>query len=290
MVNRNRINVVLLAGLTMAGMVLGGCGNRQVVRETKTEPYIKPSLEFRGIAFEEQSFDGMSVIFKFALIPKDKRPASIKACSYDFEFEGADTIHGKIKTPEQLASGAEIKLVSKLAIPWPKDKGKVMAFLERKRVPYKFKLQCGLDTIDGPLVLNGADAGTIPLPKLPQMDVNQANAERFGDGSEVRINFELSMLNENPFKIRLDKIVYKVLLDGSEVTKGQIPLAEIIPASAEFTYDVAPPIFISRDNKELLEMLSRPEIAYKLQGDVFLGKFKLLLDASGTISFPRSSQ
>jgi len=41
------------------------------------------------------------------------------------------------------------------------------------------------------------DAGSVPLPKLPKIDVLQANAERFGKGEEAKINFDLGMVAES---------------------------------------------------------------------------------------------
>lgn len=282
-----RMQRVGVVALSLVAMLAVGCNGTQVKQTESAKPYAKPALEFRGIGFEDQSFDSTTVVFKFALISQDDRPATPTGCAYKLELKGSETLRGTIQPNQELGPKAELPVVAKLAIPWPGGREEVVAFLQRKRLPYKYHLTCELTALGAKESVSNTDGGSIPLPKLPQMDVIQANAERF-DRSSARVNFELSMLNENAFQVSLDKIVYTVALGGTEVTKGDLPLAEMVPPSAEFTYDVATPIFNTQDNKDIMEMLAQPQIEYTLTGTIFLGEFQLPLDAKGTISFARA--
>ncbi len=271
------------------GSALGACSGGGV-RPDKVAPYARPALEFRGIGFEDQSFEGTGVVFKFALVSKDDRPATLTGCPYKLQLKGVQTLRGTIQVQGKLEAKGELPVNTKIAVPWPEGREQVLQFLRRKRLPYKYHLTCELTTPTGKESASNTDAGSIPLPKLPQMDVIQANAERFGRGAEARVNFELSMLNENTFKLKLDKIVYKVYLGETMVSEGDLPLAETIPPSSEFTYDVSTPIFNTHEHGEIMKMLSQSQIEYRLQGAIHLGGFELPLDADGTISFPRGSE
>jgi LEA14-like dessication related protein len=267
---------------------VAACNGKQVKKDMGAIEFAKPGLEFRGIGFENQSFDGTDVTFKFALISQDPRPARGDGCTYSLELKDAEALQGKIDLKGELTDKTELPVQVTISLPWPEGREKVLAYLQRKRLPYRFHLNCKLQTPMGPDEVTNADAGSVPLPKLPQMDVIQANAERFGGSGEVRVNFELSMLNENPFRLSLDKIVYKVFLGETMVSEGDLPMAEVIPPSAEFTYDVATPIFNDREHKEILNMLSEAQVGYRLEGSIHLGRFVLPIKASGTINFPRA--
>ena len=279
----------ILGSAIVCTIALTACNGKQVKKDTGEKAFTKPGLEFRGIGFDKQSFDGTDVSFKFALISQDPRPAKGNGCTYSLELKGAEALKGKIDLTGELTDKTELPVKVRISLPWPEGREEVLAFLQRKRLPYKFHLNCKLQTPMGSDEITNTDAGSVPLPKLPQMDVIQANAERFGGSGEVRVNFELSMLNENTFRLNLDKIVYKVFLGETMVTEGDLPMAEVIPPSAEFTYDVATPIFNNREHKEILTMLNEAQVGYRLEGSIHLGEFVLPLDANGTINFPRAS-
>ncbi|MBN2493954.1 MAG: LEA type 2 family protein [Deltaproteobacteria bacterium] len=271
-----------IASLALAA---GGCP-KQVKKTEAPQAYVEPELEFGGISFENQSFGGMEVVFTFELISKDERSAAVKACSHKLELEEHETVEGAAEVSGSLGKDVRLPIVSRIAIPWPAEASQVQPFLARKRMPYKLVLSCEIDAPGGPQKVSNSDSGSIPLPNLPEVDVLQANAERFGGGEEARVNFELGMVNSNPFNIHIEKIVYKVYLEDKAVTQGELVLAEVIEPSNEVSYDVATPIFSTVSDKEILQMLSKPNIEYRLEGAVHLSGFELPLDASGTISFP----
>ena len=280
--------VVALFFLATAGMCAVACNNKPVKPTAQAQAYGKPELEFRGIGFKKQSFTGTEVVFKFALVSRDDRPGKPGTCSYKLEFKDAEAKTGTIALSGELPGRGELPVQARVALPWPQERAELLAFLLRKKMPYQFRLSCPVDTPDGPQTASNTDAGSIPLPKLPQMDVLQANAERFG-GDDARINFELNMVNDNPFPVRLDKVVYKVFLGDTQVAQGELVLAEVIPPSNAFEYDVATPIFNKQEHKQIMELLSRSQVEYRLEGLVQLGEFEQPLNASGTISFPRGS-
>jgi LEA14-like dessication related protein len=283
----NKLATFLLSTWLVLGMGIG-CSGEQVKPTATVQPAARPELEFRGIGFKKQSFLGTDVVFKFALSSKDDRPAKSAGCSYKLELREGDTLEGKIALDGDLPARGELPVQVRLSLPWPTDREQVVAFLQRKRLPYQFSLTCEVDAGQGPLTVSNTDSGSIPLPKLPQLDVLQANAERFGQGEDARINFELNMANENPFSVRLDKVVYKVFLEDTQVTKGDLVLAEIIPPSNAFEYDIRTPMFNKQEHKAIMELLNRSQVTYRLEGVIHLGEFQLPIQSSGTISFPRA--
>ncbi|MBW2703762.1 MAG: LEA type 2 family protein [Deltaproteobacteria bacterium] len=282
---RGRLFLVLGCVFALT-LCVAACDKKQVKKTETAVAYADPALEFRGIGFEEQSFSGMKAVFKFELLSTDKRPAKVTSCDYKLELRDLEAVRGKAEVGTDLAGQGKLPVLVRADIPWPEGIEAVQAFLGRKRVPYKFFLTCRVAGAGKTAEAANTDAGSIPLPKLPEIDVLQANAERFGKGEEAKINFELGMVNENPFVLPIDKINYKVYLGGKLVTEGEMIVAEMISPSNEVSYDVATPIFSVQHDKEILEMLKKPAIEYKLEGTVQMGKFTLPMNATGTISFP----
>ncbi len=279
---RGWVVFAFLGGL--AAMVLG-CAGGQVRAAAGPGAYVKPALEYRGIKFDDQSFSGMNVVFRFELVSKDKRVAILKECPYTLDLEGLDPIKGTVTPGGRLGEGTKIAVETTVAVPWPADPAKVQAFLGKKQIPYKFLQDCKLDAGGAEVAVAASDSGSIPLPRLPELTVSGANAERFGR-SDIRLNFELSFVNENLFKVRVDKIVYKITVEGKILSEGSLPVIESIPPSNEASYDISTGTLSGEASQEILRLVSKPTLAYHLVGQLFMDGFEIPVDATGTISFP----
>jgi LEA14-like dessication related protein len=264
--------------------VVVGCAGGQVKQESGPGAYQKPAFEYRGINFENQSFSGMTVLFRFELVSTDKRPARLKGCSYTLDLKGSEPIKGTVTPEGQLGPGARIAVETPVALPWPSDKAEMQAFLGRKKVSYKFFQECKIETEGGEMTASASDSGSIPLPKLPELTVSGANAEHFGR-SDIRLNFELSFVNENPFSVMVDKIVYKITVEGKVLSEGSMPVVESIPPSNEASYDISTGTLSGEASREIMKLVSKPSLGYHLEGQVFMGEFEIPVDATGTISF-----
>jgi len=62
-------------------------------------------------------------------------------------------------------------------------------------------------------------------------------------------------------------------------------VAESIPANHETTFDIPTEVRSGEASKELLDLVKRTTIAYRLEGMVFMGSFEIPVAGDGTISF-----
>ena len=265
--------------------LIAGCAGGQVKEEGGPGAYQKPAFEYRGIKFDNQSFSGMNVVFRFELVSKDKRTAVLKECPYTLNLDGAEPVKGTVNPGGQLGAGGKIGVDTTVAVPWPQEAAAVQEFLNKKKITYEFLQDCKLEVEGTEVTVSASDSGSIPLPKLPELTVSGANAERFGR-SDIRLNFELSFVNENPFNVRVDKIVYKITVEGKVLSEGSLPVVESIPPSNEASYDISTGTLSGEASREINRLVSQPSLNYHLVGQVFVGEFEIPVDASGTISFP----
>lgn len=253
----------------------------------ETAPVSPPALEFRGVQFEKQSFGGSQVGFRFALVSTDEHEARTKGCDYTLAIEGLAPLQGKIDTPAQLAPKSELPVTAAIAIPWPDNREAVFAFLNRGRPTYQYQITCRVETSAGPIEARAGDSGSLVLPKLPNLKVLQAYSERFGAGLEARFTYELSVVNENPFPIHLNKILYKIYLSEVLASEGTLDLLESIPGSNEFSYDLTTPIFTEREHRKIVGLFKTQELAYRLDGSALVDGFELPFSIKGTIPLSR---
>jgi LEA14-like dessication related protein len=184
----------------------------------------------------------------------------------------------------ELAGQGRLDIQSRLAFPWPADHAGIMELLGKKQVHYTFNQSCNLEGPEGGLTVSGSDSGMVPLPRLPQMTVAGANAQRFGK-DEAKLIFEISILNENAFPVKVDKIIFKITLEGKPLAEGELPVAEIIPANNETTFDIPAEIRTGDASKEIIALLNRPQLSYVLEGQVFMGSFEIPVKGDGTLTF-----
>lgn len=277
---------VALIGCLGLAWVTGGCPAKEQVKPDKqAKPYTSPELEYRGIEFKPEGFTGMDVGFRFELVSRDERAARVLACPYTLELEGLEPVKGTTSPAGELGGQGTVEVETTVAVPWPEGKQAIQAFLARKSLPYKFLQDCNLEAPGGAVTVSGSDSGSIPLPRLPELTVSGANAERF-TGTDIRLNFELSFVNENRFKIEVEKIDYKITVEGKLMAEGTLPVVESIPPSNEAAYDISSGTLSGEQSKEIQELIKKPSLEYHLEGAVVVGGFVIPVDATGTISFP----
>ena len=268
--------------------VLGTCccttrATKPVVEEVVQQPI----LDFQGLKTTNQSYSGTDIIIKYGLTCEHTTRLTLQSCSYQMDIKGIQSLSDTIRYDLKLLPNKKQPVVTTIHVPWPEEPSQIVSFLAQKELSYHFVLACKVGGPSGAMSIEARDGGVILLPKLPRLDVIQANAQRLEGNLEARVNFELSMLNENPFPIKLNKIIYRVLLEDKDVAQDELLLVELIPASAEFSYDVTTPIFNAYDHKDIMEILKKSQIDYKLVGTLHVENLVLDLNTAGIIRFSK---
>jgi LEA14-like dessication related protein len=244
----------------------------------------KPRFDFRDVQFEDPSFTGMKVVFRFELASTDAREFQVVACPYQWTLDDKPAPQGVINPGAGVGPDKKLMITTSVEIPWPKTPTEIVDFLKHKEIRYSFSQTCNLQGAGGGLTVSGADSGMIPLPNLPQMIVSGANAQRFG-AKEARLNFELSIANENSFGIKVDRIHYRISIKGKLLNEGDMEVGESIPANHETSFDIPAAINSEGSNQDILSLLNQPSVPYQLEGKVFFGAFEVGIKGEGSISF-----
>jgi LEA14-like dessication related protein len=259
-----------------------GCSHSAVYNETAGARNGGPQLEYRGVVFKPESFRDMKIQFQFGLVDPE-HTFRVVACPYRLELDGIEPIEGVTHLQSTPSDGGIPLITTVVGIPWPKDPSEIIRFLSKEKLRYGFTQTCNAS---GGTSVTASDSGNMPLPRLPRLAISGANAQRFGAG-EARLSFELSVINENGFSVRIDKVFYKILLEEKPLAEGELPIAESVPANHETTYDIPTEIRSGVSSKEILDLMGRQQISYRLEGRVYFGEYEVLVSGNGNISFSR---
>lgn len=266
-------------------LLAAGCAHRQEAQPPPA-PYARPQLEFAGIKFVNHSFHGLDVAWRFTLTSRDERPAPLAGCQWRLELEGEETQEHAAQAPAELPGRASRPIKVSYALPWPRQEKEVVTFLRRERIPYSLKLTCRVAAPGEALVVEAGDSGSLPLPRIPTLKVTGANAERFS-GKEFRLNFEITLTNENTFQVKVRQIVYRITAEGHLLSEGQLPVEEEIPPHSETSYEIGSGMLSARADPLVEPLLAKPQVSYRLEGDVEFASFTIPVADEGTVSFPR---
>ncbi|RLB52781.1 MAG: hypothetical protein DRI34_14270 [Deltaproteobacteria bacterium] len=273
--------------IVVAGVLVlcAGCAHRPAPQAQPT-PYARPDLEFAGIKFTNRSFHGMETTWRFTLTSRDERPAPLAGCQWRLDLEGREPVEQAAEAPAELPGRDSRQIVVHYALPWPEQAQEIVTFLGRERIPYSLKLTCRIAGPGEPLVVSAGDSGSLPLPRLPTMKVTGANAERFS-GQEFRLNFEITLTNENTFKVKVRQIVYRITAEGHLLSEGRLPVEEDIPGNSETSYEISSGMLSAREDPSVGPLLAKPQVSYRLEGEVEFGAFRIPVADEGTVNFPR---
>lgn len=248
--------------------------------------FAPPRFEFRGVEFVPQQFSGMTVNFKFELIGEDARPAKLVACTWKAEITGREPLSGTVQPQGEVSRESRQTVLAEVALPWPSTTPDILALLKEGQLRYTFAESCNLEGPQGGLTVSAGDSGMIPLPKLPQLTVTGAYAQRFGK-DETKFTFELAVQNENSFPVKLDKVVYRITLEGKPWVEGALPVEDRIPANSEASYDISTEVKSGSASREILDLVKKQVIPYRLEGLMVMGDFEIPIAGDGTINFSR---
>ncbi len=138
----------------------------------------------------------------------------------------------------------------------------------------------------GPVVFEFEDKAEAPPAKLPGLRA-EANAQHYDDGDKigrVAVTFALHLKNDNPFALLVDKVTYRVRIEGIDAASGETWTDEGLAADALESYEVAVRIEPA-DNSGLATAVRKRHFNYVLDATLSLGNHDYPIQLSGDVKF-----
>lgn len=184
---------------------------------------------------------------------------------------------------ERLETGQELELKLPVQWTWPTDSATYLKLLNEESVPVKLT---GWAEVGGDRVaVQGALQA--PLPVLPEVKVRHVEATREGDLSKADLTFEIEVKNDNPFTVKVKKVIGSIVLEEVPmVTDHLISGFEKVGAGSSHVINVPMEMDEESHKKRLRSLLRGGILAYRVTGVATIHHVDVPIDLTGEVTFP----
>ncbi len=178
-----------------------------------------PEITFQKVTFSFSSFDKLNGQFYFQA--HNPNTVALRGkINYELLVSGKKIIAGE--SPDQeLAAGKNSTLLINSSLDIPQAVGSLSSLLDKlkqgeKELPFElrgnFQAELPLLFFDFPLTVPLNYSGTLPLPQLPEIKLQQVQITGM-DLSTLSLRISTRMHNPNDFPLELSKLAYRLLAD-----------------------------------------------------------------------------
>ena len=126
-----------------------------------------------------------------------------------------------------------------------------------------------------------------PLPVLPEIKVRHVEATREGDLSKADLTFEIEVKNDNPFAVKVKKVVGTIVLEEVPmVTDHLISGFEKVGAGSSHVINVPMEMDDETHKKRLKSLLRGGILAYQMTGVARIHHVDVPINLTGEVTFP----
>jgi LEA14-like dessication related protein len=117
-------------------------------------------------------------------------------------------------------------------------------------------------------------------PKLPSVRIVNVQASR-PDPQVLELTFLMSIVNPNPWEIRVGKVTYTATLADKTLIRSDLPLGAKVPASSENTFEIPAEANAQNCGKDIVPMLKKGTLPWGFTGALTVGGLELPIDLQG---------
>lgn len=272
MIPQSRFALVALLVLS------GGCATvNQVLRSAFQEP----NVTFKSMQLRDLSFEKVTMDFEFMVENPNDLELSLASLAYDLRLEDKQLASGTSKQALSLPARGTAPVQLPLTITFTDFVDNLaVLFSSKESVPYRIDANFGFDTMIGEVKLPLRQAGDLPLPKPPEVNVASArvaNVSLLG----ARMEVALDVANVSQFPIRPEGFQYAVKVAGVQVSQGQESLP-VLSAGASQRIVLPLELSFTSVGAAVVEAIRSKRIDYEVIGAVNLGLFNQPFDLKGT--------
>lgn len=203
-----------------------------------TDVLQKPTLTFQRVNLRDLTFVGLGVDLDWRIDNPNDFGIDLASVEYEFEVDGHLLARGKSAKGIQIAPSASSTLTLPFDVVYREMARSILALYQKTEVPFTVKGHFGFDTPVGVIRVPFRKAGTLPVPRLPRVQITGARLARLTlGGATLEVDVQLS--NENRFPLPLERLTYSLELEGKRVASGT---ASVPQASATGSRTVKLPI------------------------------------------------
>ncbi len=248
----------------------------------KTAPEVRavaaPTLPQEELTIVSQSLTSVQV--KYTGTVQADEAFTLEKARWEFVEDGEVKEHGEVAL-----SGTSFELSQKLE--YVKDEEALKAMDARGgslllALRGTLFVKVGEQTFELPF----ARAKEVRTPRLPRLKLIEVQAGRFSE-AEVQANFQLGVVNPNPFEINVTGLDYKVQLGGKEVSVGTQGRGDRVSPASTGVFELTSTLNEETHGKEAAKLVKSKTVPWALSATLALPLFSETLEQTGDIKLTR---
>lgn len=247
-----------LASLATFAALSAGCP----LLKTYTQ---KPKLHLQKVDVKDVNFAGATLE---ALLDVENRipvGITIGKVSWAVSIEGSHLVGGDLAQGVTIPASAHAPVTIPFQVKF-EDLWRIsQKYKDQDTAPYRLEGTMDLDTPIGPIQLPFHYDGTVPVLKIPEVDLARVQVRGVNfSGADVRFGFRVR--NPNNLALNVQSLDYGLTLAGSKIANGRMPAMLDLPAKGNAAFDADVHVSFLEAATAAQSLASRSTADYAIRG------------------------
>lgn len=182
----------------------------------------RPSVSLKRVDITQVSFEGISANFVLAVQNPNPIGLGLARLAYRLTVDGHQFADGTANQAVNIPAQGTGQVVIPVGIKFVEFAQSLAALFTRQTVPYSIETKLGFGTPAGVLDIPLSHSGTLPVPRLPNIQLASCRLGSIGL-TGATIELLLGAHNPNAFAVPLGALSYQVSVAGTQVLSSSAP-------------------------------------------------------------------
>lgn len=253
----------LFGGLALLSVSAGGCA---WLRSFSQRPRVTlQKVDIVGVDFQ-------AARLRADLELENRVPAAIKLAkvAWGVKIDQATLASGEITQALEIPANGKVPVQIPFTLTFD-DLYKIsQKYKDADDAPFRLDGTLSVETPVGPIGLPFHHEGTVPVLKVPLVDLAKADVRGVNmSGAEIRFKFNVK--NPNKYALDVQSLDYALTLAGAKILDGALGAALAVPAKGQGSFEADVKVSFAQAAAAAQAIVGHTNVAYGLNGNLAAG-------------------
>jgi LEA14-like dessication related protein len=281
---RRRVARTAAMGMTLAlAMAVSGCP----LFHTYTQ---KPKVTLKTVDVKTVDFQGATLAANVQVENRIPVGITVGKVTWNVAIEGNRLLDGVLTTPTVVPPNGTVPVILPFTLKFEDLYRLSQKYKDQDTAPYRLEGTMDIDTPVGPIGVPFSHTGTVPVLKVPEIDLAKVDVRGLSlGGADVRFGFHVR--NPNAMELELTALDYTLMLAGASVAEGHLPAALALPAKGSGSFDADVKVSFTQARQAAQSLATKNTADYSIAGSLSAktpwGAVNTPYTKSGTVKIQR---
>lgn len=264
-----------------------GCGGAKKLVEQVLQ---EPRLSVQGVRVVGLSAQNADLEVTLGVDNPNAIGLTLSRLSYELDLEDQRLIAGNTDRTSSVPAAGQGEVVIPISVSYPDLAAAYARVKGQDEVNYRIKGQVGIATPLGNLNLPYQASGKMKVWRLPQVKDISLKVDSLSL-SEARMRLNLQLENPNAFNLEIQRLHYRIALEGRDFAAGDVALPQTVPARESGRIEIPLSLNLGELGLAAVGLLRGKNADYTLEYSAELlgpeGRLKLEATKQGTLKIFR---